>query len=90
MFHNNKTNSNNFRNLLNTSFRTDIPLKSEKDIELVVELFNISIQTASWDSTPIYAIEEPQLRFSRLVMKKVAEKRRLYTQAVATYQVSTY
>jgi len=75
--HNKKTDWESFCTLLNSSLSTSVRLKTEEDIEAAVEHFNRSVQKAAWESTPPQNKVDPNLTFSKSVLVKIAEKRRI-------------
>lgn len=80
LLHNRRTNWNLFREKIETSLNTKIPLKTTENVENAVEHFNSTIQMAAWDSTPMDHTISSRLTYSKEIIIKVAEKRKLRKQ----------
>lgn len=76
---NKHTNWDQFRDLLNNTLRLTIPLKCGEDIDNAVELFNSSIQSSAWKSTPKLhnGTITHQINYPLYIKQQIAEKRRL-------------
>ena len=73
---NSRTDWNNFKNKLE-HMRTDVPLKSENDINEAVEILVREIQTAAWQSTPELIIKDRVMKVPRPIQQKIKQKRHL-------------
>jgi hypothetical protein len=75
---NKRTDWDLFRDLVNSSLNLKIPLKNREDLDSAIEIFNSSIQTSAWKSTPTCSIKtSTHINYPMEVKQKIAEKRRL-------------
>jgi hypothetical protein len=80
VLHNEDTNWALFRELINISLKEKARLKTELDINMAVERFNLSSQEAAWKSTPISTKRDSKLFIACHILDKILEKRRLRKQ----------
>lgn len=75
--HNKRTNWDNFRTLLKSTLCLKIPLKTENDITEAIEHFNLCIQQATWNSTPISSTNVRENSCLQAIRDMIALKRNL-------------
>lgn len=74
---NKRTDRNTFRDILESKLSTEIPLKSNADIDAAVQFLTYFIQEAAWDSTLDVGPTDIHTENPDFVMREVAEKRTL-------------
>jgi len=67
-----------FQELLTTSLKNSISLKTENDIICAVESFIHEVQQAAWNATPVCKSANTNFEYSSAIKDKLAEKRKLH------------
>lgn len=74
--HNKKTNWFQFRHIVENSINLNIPLRIPEHVETAIEHFNLTVQQAAWNSTPIINSNLKQ-EVNQEIRTKIQEKRKL-------------